>query len=117
MKTSQPESGWTEQQFERRLAARYSFGGVAEVTDADSGKHVVGVTRELGAHGCFVKTKNILPVSTDVMMKITYNNKTFAALGRVVHLLDEEGMGVKFETIAPADRAILTEWLAQSAGL
>jgi hypothetical protein len=103
--------------FERRRAARYSFGGVAEVIDPESGKHVVGVTRELGTNGCFVKTKNIVPVSANVLVNITCNNRTFAALGRVVYLLDDEGMGIKFETITPADRAILTEWLAQSTGL
>jgi hypothetical protein len=49
---------------ERRRATRNAFGGVAQLTDSDSGAHLIARTSVLGRFGCFVKTMNAFPAGT-----------------------------------------------------
>jgi hypothetical protein len=95
-----------------RRSSRYSFGAKAEVKDLGSWKEQVLITRDLGAGGCFVKTKAPLPKGSRIRVDITHAGAEFTAIGRVTDNLTAEGMGVEFIEMEPNDRAILEKWLA-----
>ena len=98
----------------RRRTPRYPFGGVAEVTAAGSGRHLIALTGELGRFGCFVKTITPFPSGEEVSLKITHDGREFAASGEVVYALPTEGMGIAFGAIqASAYEAVLESWLAE----
>ena len=99
---------------ERRRAIRYFFGGVAEVTDVESGKHLVSETTELGRFGCFVKTIAPFSPGATVSLKITHQDTFFAAPGRVAYVLADKGMGISFGAVSPEDEAVLEHWLPHS---
>jgi hypothetical protein len=97
----------------RRRVPRRAFGGVAEITTAESSAYIVASTAELSRYGCFVNTQLSLPVGTKVSLKITYEDKVFNASGEVAYVLSENGLGIRFTTTAPEDVALLEEWLRQ----
>ena len=101
--------------FERRRAIRYFFGGVAEVTDVESGKHLVSETTELGRFGCFVKTIAPFSPGATVSLKITHQDTFFAAPGMVAYVLADKGMGIAFGSVSPKDAAVLEGWLPHRA--
>lgn len=97
-----------------RRATRYYFGGVAELTDARTSKHLIAETGQLSRFGCFVK--HIAPFSpgSTVAIRITHQGASFVATARVVYVLDS-GMGIEFDSISPENEVILNEWLALCA--
>jgi PilZ domain len=99
---------------ERRRTPRHPFGGVAEVTDAKSGKYLVAVTGEISRRGCFVKTATPFPTGESVSLRITHDGKAFAVTGMVVYALHGKGMGIVFGVIPSDDQRILEDWLAEN---
>jgi hypothetical protein len=102
-------------QVERRRAARYHFGGIAEVTDLVSWKILIDLTRDLSSGGCFVKTKTPFPKGTRVNVRITHSGATIAALGNVSNNVSHEGMGIAFARVEPDDQAVLELWLSHAS--
>jgi hypothetical protein len=98
---------------ERRRVSRYVFGGVAEVTD-EQGRHVVSRTTELGRFGCFVKTMLPFSVGAAVNLQITQDETRLSALGKVVYVLTDKGIGVAFGDISLSDESILRNWLTDA---
>jgi hypothetical protein len=100
---------------ERRRTPRHAFvGGVAELTATPSGQYLLASTWELGRFGCFVKTKAPFPAGATVSLRITYDLRKFVAVGEVVYILPDKGMGIAFGAIPPGNEAVLEDWLAQS---
>lgn len=98
---------------DRRRAARYHFGGVAEVRD-ESGprpRTIVGSASVISLSGCFVKTSASLPAGTEIQIRVTHGGAALAAAGRVV-ASTAAGLGIEFREMEPADRSTLRQWLA-----
>jgi hypothetical protein len=60
------------EQAKLRRATRYYFGGVAELTDAESGQMMVALVRALNLYGCFVKTDQSFKLVSKLMLKMTH---------------------------------------------
>jgi len=98
---------------DQRRAPRYYFGGVAELTDLESGQMIVALVRDLSLLGCFVKTTSFQK-GAKVKLTITDSGSHFSALGRVANQR-EDGVGIEFTDLGPIDRAGLEECLADLA--
>ena len=105
----------TSNELERRRTPRHPFGGVAEFAVAQSGEYFVGITAELGRHGCFIKTKAVLPPGTRIDLRITHEGREFCTLGMVAYSVPDRGLGISFGPSASATQTILSEWLQQSS--
>jgi Tfp pilus assembly protein PilZ len=108
-----PESKSPEQAKLRR-ATRYYFGGVAELTDLESGRITVAMVRALSLSGCFVKTDQAFSLGAKLLLLMTHSGTHFSAWGRVVNQ-NEIGIGVEFTEIDPIDRSRLQECLVELA--
>ena len=69
-------------------------------------------TSDLSVGGCFLDMLNPTPQGTEVRVRISHEGATFTALGRVVFILPNMGMGVTFTSIERDQQAILQKWLA-----
>jgi len=98
---------------DQRRAPRYYFGGVAELSDLESGRMTVALVRDLSLFGCFVKTTSFQK-GAKVKLTITDSGSHFSALGRVANQRDD-GVGIEFTDLGPIDRVGLEERLAELA--
>jgi hypothetical protein len=55
---------------------------------------------------------NPTPQGTKVRVRISHEGTTFTALGRVVFVLPNMGMGVTFTSVEQDEQAILQKWIA-----
>ena len=97
---------------ERRHAPRYPFIAEAEVTETSSDTKLVGQTSDLSINGCFLDMLNPSPQDTDVRVRISHENATFTAVGKVIFVLPNMGMGVAFTSVEHDQQAILQKWIA-----
>jgi hypothetical protein len=97
---------------ERRRAPRYPFIAEAEVTETSSDTKLVAKTSDLSIGGCFLDMLNPSPQDTAVRVRISHENTTFTALGSVVFVLPNMGMGVVFTRVEHDQQAILQKWIA-----
>lgn len=102
-------------EFERRRATRYAFGGVAELTDVESGKYVICMAAQLSRFGCFVRTNSSFAPLTTVNLKITHRGEVLEVLGKVVYVRAPDGMAIDFEPLAAESQAILERWLSEAS--
>jgi hypothetical protein len=100
---------------ERRRAARYYFGGAAEVTNLESGKYAVCKVTKLSRTGCFVNTAHPFAAGTEVQLQITHNRRRLQLPGRVVSAQPDEGMAIAFGTLSHDGELVLETWLAEVA--
>jgi hypothetical protein len=98
----------------RPRSRRYSFAATIDVLDVKSETQIHGRTADLSSSGCFVQTQKILPPETKVRIRIISRGESFTALGRVIHIRPNVGMGIMFSEIAPNDQQILEKWLSQA---
>jgi c-di-GMP-binding flagellar brake protein YcgR len=101
------------QSAQRRKAKRCSMVASAEVTDIGSNTRLSARTSEIGIGGCYVDAMNPFPVGTVVEVRILRDQGTFQATGKVVYCDSTMGMGLEFTEIAPAQRSVLEDWLAE----
>jgi PilZ domain len=94
-----------------RRSARYNFNATAELSDLGSLNHQVAITRDLSAHGCFVKTVAPLPKGTRIHVRIEHGGAEFTAVGKVTENVGATGMGVEFIEMEEKDRVIIERWL------
>jgi c-di-GMP-binding flagellar brake protein YcgR len=80
----------------RRRAPRYQFIADAEVTEIVSNAKLKAKTGDLSLGGCFLNLLNAPPEGTEIGVKISVSSTSFAALGRVVFVFPNTGMGVVF---------------------
>jgi hypothetical protein len=97
---------------ERRQAPRYPFIAEAVVTEISSDTKFIAKTGDLSIGGCFLDMLNPTPQGTDVRVRISHDNTTFTALGRVAFILPNMGMGVTFTSIEQDQQAILQKWIS-----
>jgi PilZ domain len=98
---------------ERRRAPRYQFVADAEVTETASETRLKGRTSDLSISGCFLDMLNPSPEGTAIRISISQGDTKFTALGRVVFILPNLGMGVSFTSVEPSQLAVLQKWLAE----
>lgn len=97
---------------ERRRAPRYQFIADAEVTEILSGTMLKAKTGDASLGGCFLDMLNP-PEGTEIRDTISYGNATFTALGRVVFVFPNMGMGVVFTSVEAHQSAVLQEWISE----
>jgi len=97
---------------ERRRAPRYPFIADAAVIEIWSDTKLVAKTSDLSIGGCFLDMLNPTPQGTEVRVRISHEDTTFTALGRVVFVLPNMGMGVTFTSVEQDQQAILQKWIA-----
>ena len=97
---------------ERRHAPRYPFIADAEVTEISSDTRLAAKTSDLSLSGCFLDMLNPSPQGTDVRVTISHEGAIFTALGSVVFVLPNMGMGVVFTSVEHNQQAILQKWIA-----
>ena len=98
---------------ERRRAPRYQFIADAEVVEIESGTSLKVKTGDLSIGGCFLDMLNPSPEGTEIRVTIFRTNSTFSALGRVVFVFPNLGMGVVFTSVEANQVAALEEWLSE----
>lgn len=98
---------------ERRRAPRYPFIAAAEVTEIASVTKLNARTNDLSIGGCFLDMLNPSPEGTEIRVRISHASSTFTALGRVVFIFPNMGMGVVFTRVEDDQLPILQEWLSR----
>ena len=98
---------------ERRRAPRYPIIADAEITEIVSDTKLSARTSDLSAGGCFLDMLNPSPEGTQIRVRISHANTTFSALGRVVFLFPNMGMGVMFTSVPASQQAVLEKWLEE----
>ena len=101
-------------QVERRRATRHHFVSSVEVINVESRKQLISLTRDLSLCGCFVTVKAPSPKGTRVSLKIADSRANFSAVGKVIHNLSDEGIGIGFVQVEAKDQAVLEDWLAEA---
>ena len=102
----------------KRRAPRYYLGGVAELTDLDSGRMKVALVRAVSLYGCFVKTEMPVQKAARVVLKIVHSGTQISAMGRVVNRVGNQsscGLGIEFTEVDTIDRKRLQACLAELA--
>jgi hypothetical protein len=103
----------TKEYTQRRAAKRCPMVASAEVVDIESNTRLSARTSELAIGGCYVDALNPFPVGTVIHVRIVRDQGTFEAKGKVVYCDSTMGMGVAFTEIAPEQRLVLEDWLAE----
>ena len=97
----------------RRAVPRYGLVATAEIIDPVSGVRMSGRLSEISHGGCYVDLLNTLPPQTEVRVRVTRDQGSFEASGRIVYVLERMGMGVAFADVAADQMKILESWLAE----
>jgi len=97
---------------DRRCAPRYQFIADAEVTVIVSATKLNAKTGDLSVGGCFLDLLNPPPERTEIRVRISHASTTFTALGSVVFVFPNLGMGVMFTSVEADQRAVLQKWLS-----
>jgi hypothetical protein len=98
---------------ERRRAPRYQFVADAEVTEIVSSTCLHARTGDLSVGGCFLDMLNPPPEGTEIRVRVSHANTNFTALGRVVFVFPNVGMGVMFTIVENDQQAVLQKWLIE----
>jgi hypothetical protein len=101
---------------ERRQYPRYAISATAEAVDVQSDTRIHGRVSDIGRGGCYVETMSPFPVGAIVKLKVTKDDKSFAAGARVLYSTGGMGMGVIFTEIEPSQAQVLERWLAELSG-
>ena len=99
----------------QRSFARCPFVANAEVTDLSSEGRRTGRTNELGIGGCYVVAPDPFPEGTLVQLRIFREQGVFETEAKVVYSHETQlnsGMGLAFQEMAPHQRYLLEDWLA-----
>lgn len=102
-----------QMQLEHHRARRYSFHASVELTDLQSETQTKEQTSDLSLFGCHVTTLKPLLAGTKVRIKISHRSETLEALGRVVFVRPNAGMGIFFTRIEPHNQLVLDKWIAE----
>jgi hypothetical protein len=101
---------------ERRRSPRYPFFASVEITEPQTGVHLIGRTSELSLHGCYFDMMNPLPSGSIVKVQILNHEQTFEAKGHVIYSQSNMGMGVVFDEVEADHQQTLEKWLAKLEG-
>lgn len=101
---------------ERRRSARYPFFASAEITEPQTGVHLIVRTSELTLHGCYFDMMNPLPSGSVVKVQILDHDQTFETKGHVIYSQANMGMGVVFDEVGAGHQLTLEKWLTKLRG-
>ncbi len=96
---------------ERRSVPRFSLFAAAKEVDVVTRTELSGAVSEISEKGCFIDTLNPFPTDTTIEISIEHHEQVFHAIGRVVYVIPNMGMGVLFTTIDNNNAQILKNWL------
>lgn len=91
---------------------RLPFAAELRATELDSGKEIWGQTTNLSRGGCFVRTSQLFPQETLLLIEIRKHGIRFVTDVRVAYTLEGEGMGLSFLNVPGNQLPVLEEWLA-----
>lgn len=100
----------------QRIVGRCPFVASAEVTDLSSQARQTGRTSELGVVGCYVQAPDPFPNGTLVHLRIFRGDHVFETRAKVLYSRNarfDSGMGLAFQDMAPHQRSLLEDWLAE----
>jgi hypothetical protein len=101
---------------ERRRSPRYRFVADTEIAEIASNTRLGGRSSDLSMGGCFLDMLNPPPEGTEIRVTVHHARASFTALGRVVFVFPNVGMGVVFTNVEEDQLAVLRNWLADSSG-
>ena len=93
------------------MVPRYSFIASTELTDATNATRLSGRVTEISRKGCYVDIMNALPVGDELNLRISNDQGTFVAKGKIIYVHERIGMGVVFMDPAKEQLDILDTWL------
>lgn len=108
--------GESSQSAKLRIVRRCPFVATAEVADLSSETRRTGRTSELSIGGCYVESPDPFPEGTLVQVRIFRGQRVLEIRAKVVHVHDVQlnsGMGIAFQEMAPNQRSLLEDWLAE----
>lgn len=97
----------------RRAVRRCPFVASAEVIELSSETRISARTSELAVGGCYIETLNPFREGTLVQVRILRDQGVFEAKAKVVYSHSNSGMGLAFNEMAPHQRLLLEDWLAE----
>jgi hypothetical protein len=97
----------------QRAVRRCPLVASADVTEPLSGTRLSARTSEIGLGGCYVDALNPLPEGTFVGLRILRDQGVFETKAKVVYCDPSFGMGLAFTEMAPDQRSLLENWLAE----
>lgn len=106
-------AGEESQPSKKRAVRRCQLVASAEVTEPSSGTQLSARLSELGLGGCYIETLNPFPDGTQVHLRILRDQGVFETKAKVVYSQGNFGMGLAFSEMAPAQRSLLEDWLAE----
>ena len=95
-----------------RAVKRVPFVASVEVLELGTGTKLVARTSEIGLGGCYIDALTPFGIGTAVAVKISRDQGSFHAKGKIVYADASFGMGLKFEGLDPEQREILENWVA-----
>lgn len=90
---------------------RVPFAAELRATELNSGREIWGQTTNLSKGGCFVRTSQLFPQDTLLLIEIKKSGIRFVADAKVAYAFEREGMGLSFLNIPGNQLRILEEWL------
>ncbi len=98
---------------ERRSHPRYPCTAAAEIVDTQSGARINARTADIGRGGCYVDTLNPFPAGCLVKIRLTKDNQSFVAQGKVAYGMSGLGMGLMFTSAEPEQLWTLQRWITE----
>ncbi len=99
---------------ERRTSPRHAFIAETEVTVIATNTTPKARTTDISIDGCFLDMLNPSPKGTDIRVKISHGGSTFEALGIVVLVVANLGMGIAFANVDGNQKALLQKWISEA---
>jgi len=99
------------------MIPRYNFVAITELKDFATSRKVSGSVEEISRKGCYVNTMNVLPMGTQLNVRISRGQNTFVTTGEIIYLVERRGMGVLFVDTPEDQLKILDEWLAERSSI
>jgi hypothetical protein len=96
---------------DQRISIRHPFSAAAALIDTDSSTRLQARCSDLSVAGCYIDTLNPFPKGSRVLLQLSYKDTNFVALSQVITHHIGMGMGLAFEILEPAQKAILADWL------
>jgi hypothetical protein len=100
---------------EHRSAPRLPFLTEAEVMEQPAGTWLKTRISDLSLSGCYIDTLHPLPVGAQIVLKVVRNKVILEALATVIYSDSRLGMGVFFAQMAPQQKSIIEDWLAEAS--
>jgi hypothetical protein len=99
---------------ERRTSSRYRLSQPPEVEilHAESGTSVKARLGDLSRGGCYVEIDLVLPLETEITIKLKKNGDEVQAQARIVRIFPNQGLALVFTSMEGEGFRILNSWLS-----